>query len=115
MQLPQINTTHKAQYVQTTQYIQMSNITISQWSKTANLYFLIHSPVSILQLSHSQVFALDAPEELGGKEKRIADLVIIGTYAAIGSRVKHLFPNTTFTFTFPFLPQTLTPLKVKLT
>ena len=89
----------------------MSNITITQWSETANLYFLIHSPVSILQFSHSKVFALDAPEELGGKEKRIADLVIIGNYAAIGTREKHPFPKTTF----PFLPQTLTPLKVKLT
>ena len=38
------------------------------------------------QLCHFQVYALDAPEELGGKEKRIADLVI-GILCIIGNMV----------------------------
>ena len=77
---------------------------VGGWEKTfhcqdLNLYLptcIIFYTNKYIQLSHLQVYALDVPEELGGKETRIADLVI-GTYPAIGARVKHPRPNTTFT------------------
>ena len=73
--------THSCNPSKSTQLTQLntiySNFQISTKLSTyiVSIFFILSS-VQVPNFSHVQVYALDAPEELGGKEKRIADLVI---------------------------------------